>query len=419
MRLDRRRFLVLAGAAVLSACAGTESRSVASRAGARVARELPRPRLTVARPHPHLWYLRGSTVRVEQVVGDVDHQTKLPTRNLTQTRFGIVGTDLGSSWEHDGRLYFVFGDTIGAAEDPIAVSTVTDPDAPLALDFLSEGPGRFVSIRPSGVSMREFEVPIAGISVDGVQYVAVKTDYFAAQRAVTRSVLTRFDERTRTFTPLRDLSRLLEGGKFIDGAFHLTPDGQPGMPGPGPHVLMFGSGQYRRSPVSLSAVPTSGFASGSGLRYFAGTLDGEPQWSPNEADAMPLVEQATYGELSVAYIADLGLWVLLGDGRFPTGILMRFAPNPWGPWSEPATIFNGVTDGGRGVFIHEPNKDDGLAGPVASLQDPRAIPGSQYGAYLIERFARVDGDELSLDYLMSTWNPYTVVRMRSRFAILD
>jgi hypothetical protein len=36
---------------------------------------------------------------------------------------------------------------------------------------------------------------------------------------------------------------------------------------------------------------------------------------------------------------------------------------------------------------------------------------------LIERFTRVRGATLSIHYLVSTWNPYTVVRMRSDFAI--
>ena len=55
----------------------------------------------------------GSTKKVSQLTGDVDRALKKPTLSQTTRRFGIVGTDLGSSFEHKGNLYFLFGDTLG------------------------------------------------------------------------------------------------------------------------------------------------------------------------------------------------------------------------------------------------------------------------------------------------------------------
>src|ERR1700674_2991621 len=55
----------------------------------------------------------GSTVKVCQLTGDFDAARRLPTASLTRKRFGIIGTDLGSSFEHEGRLWFLFGDTAG------------------------------------------------------------------------------------------------------------------------------------------------------------------------------------------------------------------------------------------------------------------------------------------------------------------
>ena len=43
--------------------------------------------------------------------------------------------------------------------------------------------------------------------------------------------------------------------------------------------------------------------------------------------------------------------------------------------------------------------------------------GGDYSPQMIERFTRVTGDTLMIYYTMSTWNPYTVVKMRSEFKI--
>ena len=54
---------------------------------------------------------------------------------------------------------------------------------------------------------------------------------------------------------------------------------------------------------------------------------------------------------------------------------------------------------------------------IPSNNPPATTRGGVYAPFQIERFTRVDGDTLTISYTMSTWNPYTVVRMRSAFAI--
>ena len=51
------------------------------------------------------------------------------------------------------------------------------------------------------------------------------------------------------------------------------------------------------------------------------------------------------------------------------------------------------------------------------MNNPVTTRGGVYAPFQIERFARVAGDTLTISYTMSTWNPYTVVRMRSQFGI--
>ncbi len=61
---------------------------------------------------------------------------------------------------------------------------------------------------------------------------------------------------------------------------------------------------------------------------------------------------------------------------------------------------------------------DGLNGPVIGSNDPYTTAGGDFAPLLIERFTRVAGNTLKIYYTVSTWNPYTVVKMRSDFRIL-
>ena len=97
--------------------------------------------------------------------------------NRTESRFGIIGTDLGASFAHRDRLYFVFGDTwrVGHSVpnddlDSIAFCADKTADAGLRLTFLS---------RPSvvaGIAQDGFNVPLDGVSFNGSMYVFFSTD---------------------------------------------------------------------------------------------------------------------------------------------------------------------------------------------------------------------------------------------------
>jgi hypothetical protein len=413
-RVGRRTFLSLAVTAISTAG------SLAGRPRARPPAPPSFPLAAVAaQPGPaRLSYVEGSTAKIEQVIGDYDKGLQAPTLNQTQRRYGVIGTDLGNTFEHAGRIHFCFGDTIGpGAYKPLASSASSDPDAPLAIDFVSDAPGSFVPMRIPGVSLGPYEVPVSGLSLDGGMYVVVSTNYSPAT-PTDRSVLARFDETTRSFTAIREISRL-PGGHFIKMTLRLAPDGVAGIAVGEPHVLIFGSGVYRRSNVYLAAVPAQGFESGEGTRYFAGLAGGEPVWSGTEGDALPIVVHPVVGDLSVVYAEQAGLWLMTYDSRNPQGIVLRYAPQPWGPWSEAVIIFNPRRDAGVGTFLHNPRQqpDDGLDGPVAVNRDPARVAGGAYAPLMLERFLRVQDDTLELQYLMSTWNPYTVVRMRSALSI--
>jgi Domain of unknown function (DUF4185) len=380
---------------------------------------------------PSLTYIEGSTAKINQLVGEEDKELHKPTLSRTETRYGLIGTDLGYSFEHQGRVYFLFGDTVGVARgalDSIASVEIGgagwDPTAGVRLDFLTVPDGRYLTIQPPGVSMAAFEVPVSGISLNGKIYVVVSTNH-SEDRSTDRSVLTRMSlPATPTgFTPLRTISQR-PSGKFIKMSLHILRDPIRGLPAPGPFVLMWGSGNYRHSDAYLAIVPASQFEGGGNTLYFGG-LDatGMPVWTQGEGAAEPIITNGTIGDLSVTWCGELGLWLMTYDSRAPAraGILFSYSHTPWGPWSSPQLIFNASRDHAIGRFIHDPQArpDDGLAGPVIGKgqNDPGAVHGGSYAPYVVEPWTRVHGKDLSIFYVLSTWNPYVVVLMQSHFQI--
>lgn len=372
---------------------------------------------------PVLRYVPGSTTKLEQLLGEEDKELHQPTLSQTFTRYGIQGTDLGYSFEYAGHAYFLFGDTVGKLDkalDTIATTDATNPEQGVRLDFLTVGKD-YLTIQPPGVSMGAFETPIGGISIGGQMYIAVRTNH-ATDWSTDRSVLTKFTLPS-TFQPLRTISQS-PAGRFLTMSMHAEPESIAGLPPGGPYIIIWGTGTYRKSDAYLSIVPAAQFETGQGMRYFAGlNAAGAPIWSANESDAAPIVKNGTMGDLSVTWSKDLGLWLMTYDSREPAprGILFSYSRTPWGPWSEPQVLFNEVRDGALGKFIHDPHlkPDDGLAGPVIGISqaDAATVEGGGYAPYVVERWTKVQGSELDLYYVLSTWNPYVVVLMKSRLQV--
>ena len=173
-----------------------------------------------------LTFKQGSSHKIEQVNGDCDwvvwdatdvvakdgtvsnnNSTCKPTVSKTTTRFDVLGDDIGTSFEHEGKLVFPFGDTTGAtsgkgsrsflpkldisfsddymfnAGDPIAYSSTQRPEQGLLLDYFPSLTSSTLpllvqpvyppsSIIPqcvpgSSVPMGGDDTPNAGISLNG------------------------------------------------------------------------------------------------------------------------------------------------------------------------------------------------------------------------------------------------------------
>jgi hypothetical protein len=371
--------------------------------------------------------------KIVQLTGEWDRERWVPAHNQTETRFGIRGTDLGMSFEHEERLYFLFGDTWRVNQsaddtnlDAIACSEDHDPSDGLDLNFLPEPP----RIKPcpdgSKVDQGAFNVPLDGVSYERKMYVFFSTNHITLEdrlELMGRSVLTRFDNCDRRFQPLTVFSAT----KFVNvsiekGALTAAQADCVGLE-PGTGVLwIWGSGRYRSSAVYLSVMPLEGLETRLEGRLF---WDGRG-WSTDEDDAAPVFCAGSVGELSVRYNRVLRRYLCMFNSDSPAGIVMHSAPEPWGPWSlRPLLVFDPWDDSRKfAKFIHrawESGKpetvqdfvaDDIIPQPDGSFETRYFDWGGVYGPYQIAKFNSEAREGVARVYFtMSTWNPYQVVLM--------
>jgi hypothetical protein len=409
-------------------------------------------------PPNTILYVPGSVQKICQVTGDTDLEFNQPTMSLTQTRFGLVRADHGYSFEHNGKLFFLFGDTHPTskfnnsantqtdtpriADDNDAIGFVSDTNKGpcLKLDFILNSIGAYknpVVLNAQGkpaIKLRTNESPISGISDGGRMYVIFGTDNPidtvtppAPLGYPARTVMTVSDDDAITFRFLYNFSKE-PGARFINTAIARGQDGYMYFWG------TQGDSLYRKSAPFLARKPVGSMADSTGMQYLhALNPDGTPVWMAGESNATALFHDSLpgaggkmqvadgMGELGVDWNPFVRRWVLLynctnNTASNPRGIYMRVAQQPWGPWSAPQTIFNPVRDHGYCYFMHRavdslsPTPCDNLCGP-----DRIAEAGGDYGPYFISRFTTGDSVKgTSIFYFtMDTWNPYTQVIMKA------
>jgi hypothetical protein len=178
----------------------------------------------------------------------------------------------------------------------------------------------------------------------------------------------------------------------------------------------------------------------SSTRYYTGN-PGDP-WTKAENDqvsafghepeAKPVIDLPPwYSTVSATWLADARQWIVLYNKGAREGlatpenpnphnlpwlpVVARFGANPWS-WSDEVEIFNPCREAAYGNFMHWPGLDD-----INSRVPPDYgnTQGFAYGAFVIPRFSRWDpvSRELSLAYLMSTWQPYQVQVMRTQIRL--
>jgi hypothetical protein len=397
---------------------------------------------------------RPLSTKVVQLTGQGDHQRKVPAHNRTEDNFELRGTDLGASFRHRDRTYFLFGDThwtngLQGTLDSVAFTTDASAASGLTLQFHRAYP----EIVNPGTSQTEYDVPLDGFSFAEEMFAFFTTDHFAHGKVMAKSVLTRCLDRGLDFhnstsanpLPFQYLTAFSEM-KFINVSVervgadviraHHLPAATDGL-------LVWGTGAYRSDNVYLAFIALDDprtrdrvFASGAfpvsqlNVRYFTGVSGGAPTWSIHEHDAVPLFYPAAIGELSVRWNAVLKRWVCLymaGPDDLPVGaaVVIRVSRTPWGPWSRRRVILDWVLDalGHRrdannqrirtGWFIHDGDAvpDDELGDQIIDNRPPPG-GGAAYAPYQLPDYTVETKDAVVFYYVLSCWNPYQVVQMR-------
>jgi len=299
------------------------------------------------------------------------------TPNATAARWDVHGTDLGHMFWHRGGLYMVFGDTFGQGNRhrgqnwrSNVLARLADPNPAregLRIESMITGPdGSARELLPS----RKVEgdqktvIPTNGVSTGDrmfLHYMSVRTWLGGGNWDVSHSGLAYSDDDGETWTVPEGAT--WPGGLGFEQVAFVKQDG---------HVYSFGIPQGRWGDVKLRRVADDRMLDPTAYEYWDGS-----GWTDVPARAAP-VAPAPAGELSVAWNARHGQWMMMYLDPNRHSVMLRLAPELTGPWSHPQTVVSG--------------------------QDQPGL----YAPYIVP--LREIGDEVW--FTMSKWGPYNVYLMR-------
>lgn len=373
-----------------------------------------------------------------------------PAPNNLHFRTNLKGTDLGIPVQHDDKVYFFFGDSVGykgiwqfGESQPDAVGFADAADLArdprtlcTQMDFLhvagnAVGPARDARIQTdwAGVSMTapaghtlgefihnpaghgkypnlpgDFEVPSGAFSANGSIYVFYTT--VDAQVHMKGSYLAKWRQPDPNGQPNLDILYHVDQrfdasgemrGDFINNATLVD----------GGYVYVYGTGEYRASPIQLARKKLSSLETAGGFERFDAATK---TWRGPQEATKPIVDVPAIGELSVRFYPEIGRYMMIAEESAPTRnqIVARFAAAPEGPWSD-------------GVLVADMGNGDWRAKYCCAGD---ACNGEQlfhcdragfYGTYLLPTAQKNNDGTFTTTFLMSTWDPYNVALMQATF----
>lgn len=379
-----------------------------------------------------------------------------PTPNATHTRANVLGTDLGIPVAHGSDLYFLFGDTVGykiiwpfSESSPDAVGYAANGKTAVGnnplllcdgLRFLrasaasSIGPDYDASIEadfaavamyaPNGQSLSEYiknpagpigqnmfpalpgtwEVPSGAFSHGGSIYTFYTTVQSPNAVKMKASYLAKWITPSKTGTPNYDILHRVDdrftsssgalGGNFINVA--AEPHGS--------YLYMFGTGDFRLSPVHLARKPLASIEDEGGYEVYDPASNA---WlAAPGTNAAPIIPEAKFGETSFRYFAEKDVWMFLAQGK--NRIVARFAKQPEGPWTDEITLLDNEDPAFLSQYCCMP---EGTCNGERLFNCSKA---SFYGVFLLPDIV-VDATGFTVSYTMSTWDPYNVALFSTRF----
>jgi hypothetical protein len=274
---------------------------------------------------------RADTYEIAQLTGPESF-------NRTDLRWNVFGTDLGSMFEHRGRMYMAFGDTFGAPGRPpefgddwrsnvLGFTHDRDPRDGLTLEgMISDRPGHAKElILDEQVPGEEVTViPTYGTSVGRrmyLHYMAVSVWGPPGQWDLSQSGWAYSDDDGHTWT--------VSPGAVFPGGGNF---GQVAVVERGRHLYLYGIPGGRFGRVELARVDKHHLLDLDRYEYWDG--DG---WSGDPEQAAEVVP-APVGELSVRWNSHYRKWLMMYLDEHKAAVVLRTADHLTGPWSDADTV---------------------------------------------------------------------------------
>ena len=315
--------------------------------------------------------------------------TGTPSVNNTTTSMNIGGTDIGMTVNHDGKTYFLFGDTFSGADpdaggswrrNAMAWTTDTSPaDGIVFGDWLKNlttgyAKGAFSNNQPTGSGVIT-NIPTGGISANGNLYVwfmnVNQWGPAGGEWYISQAELAKWGGGNTTFS-------IRSGCVFPSNTNFGMVAAREGVAGD-PYIYLWGTPPGRFDGVKLARFLPADIEDRSAYEFYDGTVGGAPQWTSDEFVADQIVP-APVGEMSVMYNEAVGEWTMMYFNEIDDRFEIRQSPTPWGTWSDPVTV---MTMG--------------------------QCPSGTYGIYApMMNPLWVEDDGETIYFTMSLWVPYDV-----------
>lgn len=309
---------------------------------------------------------------------------------------GVAGTDLGSMYLHEGKIYFLFGDTwmIDGSDEmrPNTVAYTEDFDASdgISLDGWVVEDGKVSAIAPiePGIKAEDNECinvdllrrfsrsPTHGASIDGLQFVwfeditywgiaplwgecreetAFEPGYWKVIMSSTKAA-----DDWQNPNEVRDFRYLWPGYGYDPGDADPTEGifAQVTTARYGDDLYLWGIPEGRHGKkVALARVKAN-----KDLIQYTQNYEyyrGNGKWSSDSGDATNVVDQdRTIGDGSVLWNPFCNSWMMFSkQEENPSAIVVRIAEEPWGTWSEPTVVVRTSTL--YSPFVHEIYTENG------------------------------------------------------------
>lgn len=333
-----------------------------------------------------VFYLPNQPLKILQEDKNTNINKKIPTDNKVSYVFnkkgvanpklicqlmgeGKTDTSNGESWTsdmgvmfyHQGRAYFIIGDTTwtdqsaprGAKNKYVgnALAQTADFNASdcLDLNWNTKTDGSPQEFYPK---LSDYYTTTANgaISIDGTIYIfMLATNYqrdFLSEsdplynHLITKPFLIKSTDNGQTFA-------LVWTGVNDDKLINISPILAAHPTDPDKEVVyLFGTGDLQPSPIYLAMAAKNKIEDPLSYQYFTGMKNNQPQWNSDKTKAVAAVPQENKNDqallFSVQWNNFLNNWLLFyfRAGGAGTDGYFRMAASPWGPWSDGKMVYS-------------------------------------------------------------------------------